>query len=67
MKIPMEIPEAYEKATTEIIDFECEAEMVSALFIGFALFSTVFGSNCTVKSILILLDRSLFLWFFVHL
>eukprot|EP01032_Pedospumella_encystans_P018028 gene18028-20537_t len=27
LKIPMEIPEAYEKATTEIIDFECEAEM----------------------------------------
>jgi len=25
----MEIPEAYESATKEIIDFECEAEMVS--------------------------------------
>ena len=29
MKIPMEIPEAYEGATKEIIDFEVEAEMVS--------------------------------------
>lgn len=28
MKIPMEIPEAFENATKEIIDFECEAEMV---------------------------------------
>lgn len=49
MKIPMEIPEAYEKATTEIIDFECEAEMVSALFIGFVLYFTVIGSNSTAQ------------------
>lgn len=28
MKIPMEIPEALENATKEVIDFECEAEMV---------------------------------------
>ena len=45
----MEIPEAYEKATTEIIDFECEAEMVSALFIAFVLLSAFFGSNCTAQ------------------
>ena len=27
----MEIPEAFETATKEIIDFECEAEVVSSL------------------------------------
>lgn len=32
MKIPMEIPEAFENATKEIIDFEVEAEMVSRSF-----------------------------------
>ncbi|MCP4216528.1 MAG: hypothetical protein GY765_17895 [bacterium] len=42
----MEIPEAYEKATTEIIDFECEAEMVGPLFhhfnsVVFLLFAAV--------------------------
>lgn len=35
MKIPMEIPEAYESATKEIIDFECEAEMVRYLHAGY--------------------------------
>jgi hypothetical protein len=34
MKIPMEIPEATENATKEVIDFEVEAEMVSACAIN---------------------------------
>lgn len=40
MKIPMEIPEAFESATKEIIDFECEAEMVR-LAVVFALCATL--------------------------
>lgn len=52
MKIPMEIPEATENATKEVIDFEVEAEMVSAArWLKRTLFTAIGGDNCNFCAI----------------
>jgi hypothetical protein len=60
MKIPMEIPEATENATKEVIDFEVEAEMVSAArWLKRTLFTAIGGDNCNFCAIAFSFDNFL--------